>query len=772
MMKSIVLNFVLLFAILGTLHAQNDSLQRDVMDIDDIVEAEDNDAIKVVSASRSSKSIDDLPITIEVITHEEIVRNGYTTLVDVLKGVAGIRVSQPGNGVDGQTFLMRGLIGNYYTKILLNGIPLQPSVSGALAIAEQLPIAQAERIEIIFGPASAVYGADAMAGIINIITTTPENNTIAETNIITGDYGYKHINFLSGGKFGKDDKVVRYTLFANFGEREDLNVKYDDDNYNPLTYSLFTPQERISAFRDPNRFLSQVILTNYPYYKGTTFKAEANQMPERSYLFGLQLQYKRWQFSYFEMYRRNFSSIGLHPLVFSHHNPDIFIGDRIRRATAAYQVDWQWGSFISNVSVNSYRVDPQSARASTYDGFGGRSYKYAASDDVFLEFLLRLGTNKNWEFTLGTSVTFSSILPQTNDLERPFRNDVITLYQGVPFSPHPVYGTFGFNPYNYINGSVFAQIYKSKERWSRILGARFDRNSDFEANIQARIALQYKLSDKISIRGSLGNAFRAPSPNDTYSSTALSFTQGNQTFISYQQVPNEDLRPEVSSSFEVAARYKINSRISTELIYFTNNVLQSITGRLVPVDTLRYPNAALTDSRFNIPVTRAFINDENSRSSLISLQSIWRFRNIIPSMKMDIDAHFTFASGEEVLPDTAGTINSYRMVPDMMAQINFSFYPTKKLYLRVSQVMMTGWQRRFIQSAGQTEFERNRIEGYYTLDFLARYSMNKNLSIFAKVTNVFNTQYGGIDATGLDIDMRSNPQLGLNTQVGVTFKLN
>ena len=107
-----------LFAQLDSVGLQLDRLGRGDISID----SELVDQQRVVSASRTLKSVEELPFTIYVVTKEEIFKNGYTTLVDVLKSVPGIKVSQPGSALEGETFLMRGLLGNSYTKILVNDL--------------------------------------------------------------------------------------------------------------------------------------------------------------------------------------------------------------------------------------------------------------------------------------------------------------------------------------------------------------------------------------------------------------------------------------------------------------------------------------------------------------------------------------------------------------------------------------------------------------------------------------------------------------------------
>ena len=71
--------------------------------------------------------------------------NGYLTLTDVLKRLPGIRVSQPGSALEGETFLMRGLLGNAYAKILINDLPIKPFLVSGMPIGAQLPIREAYR---------------------------------------------------------------------------------------------------------------------------------------------------------------------------------------------------------------------------------------------------------------------------------------------------------------------------------------------------------------------------------------------------------------------------------------------------------------------------------------------------------------------------------------------------------------------------------------------------------------------------------------------------
>ena len=102
----------ILFLYPGWLLCQDDSvsIEPKKLGVFDIIKPvdQDKDQIKMISGSRFPISAADLPFSTHIITKEEIRQNGYETLVDALKMVPGIRVSQPGSALEGETFLMRG----------------------------------------------------------------------------------------------------------------------------------------------------------------------------------------------------------------------------------------------------------------------------------------------------------------------------------------------------------------------------------------------------------------------------------------------------------------------------------------------------------------------------------------------------------------------------------------------------------------------------------------------------------------------------------------
>ncbi|WP_241492105.1 TonB-dependent receptor domain-containing protein [Pseudomonas sp. TTU2014-080ASC] len=127
----------------------------------------------VVTAAGFEQSVKDAPASISVISAEELKKRSYTDVTDALKNVAGVQII--GGGVE-QSISIRGMTAGY-TLFLIDGRPVQGNdafgIRGAQAgtpINFLPPIEAIERIEVIRGPASALYGSDAMGGVVNIIT--------------------------------------------------------------------------------------------------------------------------------------------------------------------------------------------------------------------------------------------------------------------------------------------------------------------------------------------------------------------------------------------------------------------------------------------------------------------------------------------------------------------------------------------------------------------------------------------------------------------------
>lgn len=145
--------------------------------------------MEIFSASKKAENIFDSPLSATVITREEINNSGVTTIEEIFRLVPGMIVREETNG--NFDIHMRGLDNvppgnfiffseNMMSLVMIDGRKVYNNMSGG-TLWETLPISvnDVERIEIIRGPATALYGPNAVTGVINFITRKPENRTIA-----------------------------------------------------------------------------------------------------------------------------------------------------------------------------------------------------------------------------------------------------------------------------------------------------------------------------------------------------------------------------------------------------------------------------------------------------------------------------------------------------------------------------------------------------------------------------------------------------------------
>lgn len=132
-------------------------------------------AVQVASVSKTNESLREAPATVIVVTAEQIERRGYLDLEQVLHDLPGFDITR-GNGDVYSNIYQRGFRSNLNDRILLlvDGVEQSDLSSGAVHLSRQYPLSNVERLEVVYGPASTMYGANAYTGVINIVTKEPE----------------------------------------------------------------------------------------------------------------------------------------------------------------------------------------------------------------------------------------------------------------------------------------------------------------------------------------------------------------------------------------------------------------------------------------------------------------------------------------------------------------------------------------------------------------------------------------------------------------------
>ncbi len=142
----------------------------------------------VISASRFRQPSSQAPSTVLVVTAKMIRERGYKCLVDVLEDLPGFDIERHIGGQAGGTYVIqRGLWGNNKLIVLKDGIRLNPENGSNLVYGKQLSLGDIKQVEVMYGPSSAIYGADAYAGIINLITKNVNEPKHLEMEISGGN---------------------------------------------------------------------------------------------------------------------------------------------------------------------------------------------------------------------------------------------------------------------------------------------------------------------------------------------------------------------------------------------------------------------------------------------------------------------------------------------------------------------------------------------------------------------------------------------------------
>ena len=181
------------------------------------------------------------PVPVEVYTPAFFKKNPTPNIFDALQNVNGVRPQLNCNVCNTGDIHINGLEGPY-TMVLIDGMPIVSSLSTVYGLSG-IPNSLVERIEIVKGPASSLYGSEAVGGLINIITKNPSNAPVLSADIFTTTW--QEFNADLGFKFKAGKKATALTgiNYFKYGNIIDRNK----DNFTDVTL-----QDRISVFQKWN----------------------------------------------------------------------------------------------------------------------------------------------------------------------------------------------------------------------------------------------------------------------------------------------------------------------------------------------------------------------------------------------------------------------------------------------------------------------------------------------------------------------------------------
>jgi len=199
----------------------------------------------VVTATRTPQLLENIVGDVTVIDREQIERIGAGSFTDLLRLQPGVQINTSGGAGTASSIFLRGT-NDQHIVVLVDGLRINSATQGTTAY-EKIPLSQIERVEILRGPASSLYGADAIGGVIQIFT----RKSLSEKPLINaavglGSYNTKTAEFgINGGvnalKYGVNVSSLDTDSFSARRIRRGKDA--DDDSYRNLSTSAFAELE-------------------------------------------------------------------------------------------------------------------------------------------------------------------------------------------------------------------------------------------------------------------------------------------------------------------------------------------------------------------------------------------------------------------------------------------------------------------------------------------------------------------------------------------------
>lgn len=408
----------------------------------------------VSSAAKYHQILGEAPASVTIITSEEIARYGYQTLQELLNQVRGFFTSYDRNysylGIRG---FGRPTDYNNRLLLLLNGHPLNDNIYGSGSVGNDLGIdpSSIERIEIVRGPNSALYGTYAMFAVINLITKKGKEIEGVQVAGKIGSYGNREATFMAGKEF---DSGVDAFLSGIVSTTDGQDIFFEEYNTDSTNHGI----------------------------------AE-NLDWEKYYNLTSTVSYKTLSLSALFTYRKKGIPTGAYGTEFN--NPDAQTHDNFGSLRLQYSYDLSPSQSLSfSGAYNHYYYEggyPQPAAPTLYDASDGKSL----SGD--LQF--RWDTRSNNRILLGLNY-----IEHPKAEYRLWDNDNVHFNNSFPYNQYSIY---------------IQNEYQISPAMALTVGIRRDAYSTFGNATTPRIGLVYNPSKLHSVKLLYGEAFRAPSVYET-----------------------------------------------------------------------------------------------------------------------------------------------------------------------------------------------------------------------------------------------------------------
>jgi outer membrane receptor protein involved in Fe transport len=710
----------LLFGVLRC-YSQQDSTNLDNLSLKDLLN------VKITTASKTSQTLDLASAVVTVITKEQIRARNYQSLLDVMYDLRDVKVDDKMYSGMRNSFTVRGIQGSEKFIILLDGINISSPSGEAMAIMQNYPVHLAEQIEILYGPASALYGANAVSGIINIISKKSKKDIMLEASTAAGDHGYTNTTLFLAKKINDKARLILSGQYF-YDRGVDYSKLYKDDSLSSVAsyrtgtlntiYGPFTPAAQVRpAYEAP--------MAAYNMYAG---------FYSGSFSFNLFQNY----FKIPTAFGNNTSN--------SLFNKNVFMAQTISVATAAYKKSFDKITSGTSLTVSEYKLDPSSNYRNLYTSMEP-GYKYSTCNMVKMEEQLDYKASDRLSLTAGAGLEYYNAIPQSGDLAAPVNTNmnIQGSYLGTSayYRPEGLAAQFYFIRYRN-SGTYFQLQYSPGKKINITAGVRYDMNSRYGNSLNPRAGFVYKPSENTTIKLLYGSAFRAPSPSEAYSQYGSFVTaDSGRTYQSYfLHLPNPGLKPVRSHNTEL----NIQQRISDNLFVSFDAYYTSLSGLYNFSDD--NTSTHLYNNSFNqVPVDyiEVFTNSDRQKNYGGSFQLNWK--PSLDNIKLNSYVSVSYVNGvkETGLRERDETAKDVEI--DFIAHWLLhagTDLAWGKLTASPRLVLMGRQHIPGIGDTTTTVIRRQTIDGYALLNISLKYELSKKIAVFTNITNALNQRYRSV----------------------------
>lgn len=534
--------------------------------------------MSVTTATDTEQDLADVPATTYVFTQDDIRARAYHSLIELLMDVPEIEIQDRSVPEFYNSITVRGIEGSDKLLILLDGMRINSLAGSKHILDRNFFIRYVERVEILIGPASALYGADAFSGVVNIISREASTQQGA-----AGSFSYGMHNTTENSAWvGIGDEEVNLSMALSYFNTDGPNMP----NFYPETYSWYF-----------DRFIdSGYVFNSLNDSSLRQIEEEPYTAPREAYTAHIKLQVKDFELGGFRSFEQFSSATGGNTAVSPSVSNSIY-GIALNHAFLRHRFtapNKQW-DLRSEVNWNHYEITPNSRFYNLFSGYQD-AYKFGFNSNIRLRETANFYISTHHQLTAGASFRYTRALPKTSDLPQPWERGMPADEQSLYYTGTNVTDSAGndlripqeFFYFNENNIGAFLQ-YQGRlldEKLLLTVGGRADQNSRYGFTFNPRLGLVWRPKEAWRLKAFFGSAFLAPSPEEAFEHFGAFFLSDNNRLRSgFFHLPNPDLEPQRLQSTEISGSY------NTEYWLFAANLSVNRASNLIA-------NAYTTDETF------------------------------------------------------------------------------------------------------------------------------------------------------------------------------